>query len=231
MNSVSRPSFKRKPAVPACATPYGGSVRLVRLLPDRWQKLFQEALKFGAVGGINLVVNYAVFNALVLTVFATGQLKATVIATVVSATLSYLMNRHWTFRDRQKSAVRREYLLFFFFNATGLAIELAVLAAAKYGFGLTSLLALNAAKTVGVAIGTVFRFWSYRTFVFQPAPALSPQPADPAPHAAAASFDPVDVTGIRSDDPGRLALDLELTGLDRRPAFELNPADRDTVRR
>ncbi|MFC8846102.1 MULTISPECIES: GtrA family protein [unclassified Micromonospora] len=146
-------------------------MRLVRLLPERWQKFIHEALKFGVVGGINTAINYAVFNALALTVFRDGQLKATVIATIVATITSYLMNRHWTYRDRPKSALRREYALFFLFNATGLLIELGVLAAAKYGLGMTSLLALNVAKTGGVLLATLFRFWSYRTFVFQPAPA------------------------------------------------------------
>ena len=44
-------------------------MRLVRLLPQRWQKLAHEALKFGTVGGVNTVINYAVFNALALTIF------------------------------------------------------------------------------------------------------------------------------------------------------------------
>ncbi|MFC4148363.1 GtrA family protein [Micromonospora mangrovi] len=145
-------------------------MRLVRLLPERWQKFIHEALKFGIVGGINTAINYAVFNALALTVFEDGQLKATVIATIVATITSYLMNRHWTYRDRPKSAMRREYVLFFVFNATGLVIELGVLAAAKYGLGVNSLLALNVAKTGGVLLATMFRFWSYRTFVFQPVP-------------------------------------------------------------
>ncbi|SCF36757.1 Putative flippase GtrA (transmembrane translocase of bactoprenol-linked glucose) [Micromonospora viridifaciens] len=142
----------------------------VRLLTERWQKFIHEALKFGVVGGINTVINYAVFNALALTVLRGGQLKATVVATIVATITSYLMNRHWTYRDRPQSALRREYTLFFLFNATGLLIEMGVLAAAKYGLGVTSLLMLNVAKTGGVLLATVFRFWSYRTFVFQPPP-------------------------------------------------------------
>jgi putative flippase GtrA len=149
-----------------------------------------------------------VFNALALTVLANGQLKATVIATIVSTTTSYLMNRHWTFRDRQRSAVRREYLLFFFFNAAGLAIELVVLAGAKYGLGLTGLLALNLAKTVGIVLGTVFRFWTYRTFVFQPL----------VVQAAATTTDEEDET-------------LDLTDLDRVLAFEVELDELDEVDR
>lgn len=142
-------------------------MRLVRLLPERWQKFIHEALKFGIVGGVNTVINYAVFNALALTVFVNGQLKATVIATIVATITSYLMNRHWTYRDRPK-ALRREYVLFFLFNGAGLLIELGAVATAKYGLGIHGLLGLNLAKTVGVILATLFRFWSYRTFVFQP---------------------------------------------------------------
>ncbi|MFY1654683.1 GtrA family protein [Solwaraspora sp. WMMB762] len=149
-------------------------MRILRLLPERWQRFIREALKFGTVGGINTAVNFAVFNALALTVLADGQLKATVVAALVATTSSYFMNRHWTYRDRPKSAIRREYVLFFLFNLTGLAIEVGVLGLAKYGFGISGLLALNIVKIIGLVLGTIFRFWAYRTFVFRPAPAAHP---------------------------------------------------------
>lgn len=161
---------------------------LARSLPDRWRKFVHEALKFGLVGGINTVINYAVFNALALTVFRDGQLKATVVATVVAAFTSYLMNRHWTYRDRPKSAMRREYLLFFVFNGIGLAIELGMLAMVKYGFGINSLLAINVGKTFGLVLGTVFRFWAYRTFVFHHAPVAADGHIE---HHLTAELDPV----------------------------------------
>lgn len=164
-------------------------MRLVRLLPDRWQKLIHEVLKFGTVGGINTVLNYAVFNALALTVFTDGQLKATVVATVIATISSYLMNRYWTYRDRPRSTMRRESALFMLFNLAGLLIELGILALVKYGLDMTGLLALNAAKTVGILLGTAFRFWTYRSFVFRPAvgkpakvAAVTPEPATVAVH-------------------------------------------------
>jgi putative flippase GtrA len=192
-------------------------MRLIRLLPVRWQKFLQEVLKFGAVGGINTALNYVVFNILVLTVFTTGQLKATVVATVVATCSSYLMNRYWTYRDRPRSAMRRESALFFFFNGAGLLIELSVLGLVKYGFDITSLLWLNVAKTVGLLFGTVFRFWSYRTFVFKPAkpePAAAPTPAadtDPFAPLAAELADAVDVA-LEAE------LAIELDAGNRRPA-------------
>src|SRR5690349_6248260 len=117
-------------------------MRVDRLLPERWNKLIREALKFGIVGGVNLVINFAVFNALALTVFHGSQLKANVFATVFATFTSYFMNRHWTYRDRPKSAMRRETTLFVLFNAAGLVIELGVLGIAKYGLGTESLLVL-----------------------------------------------------------------------------------------
>lgn len=96
-------------------------MRLLRLLPERWQKLIREMAKFGIVGGVNFAINFAVFNLLVIYVMHNGELKANVVATVVATTTSYLMNRHWTYRDRPKASMRREYVLFFLFNGIGSA--------------------------------------------------------------------------------------------------------------
>ncbi|GAB3816058.1 hypothetical protein GCM10027605_64470 [Micromonospora zhanjiangensis] len=154
-------------------------MRPAHMLPDRWRKFVHEALKFGIVGGINTAINYAVFITLALTVFHRGELKATVVATIVAAITSYLMNRHWTYRDRPKAAMRRESMLFFVFNGAGLAIELGLLGFAKYGLDVTSLTVITGVKTLGLVIGTIFRFWAYRTFVFRKAPE-GPTPAEPA---------------------------------------------------
>ncbi|SNT18194.1 Putative flippase GtrA (transmembrane translocase of bactoprenol-linked glucose) [Asanoa hainanensis] len=146
-------------------------MRADRIMPERWNKLLREALKFGIVGGVNTVINFVVFNALALTIFHNGQLKANVVATVFATITSYFMNRHWTYRDRPKSAIRRETTLFVLFNATGLVIELGVLGIAKYGLDMHSLLWLNVFKFLGLGLATIFRFYTYRTFVFRAAPA------------------------------------------------------------
>jgi putative flippase GtrA len=148
----------------------------VRFLPERWQKLAHEALKFGVVGGINTIVDFIVFNLLL----PIGPLKANVVSTVVATTTSYGMNRHWTYKDRLRSALRREYALFFLFNLAGFLIQSAVLGVVKYGLHFTEdhgRIALNIGKAAGILVAMVFRFWAYRTFVFL---------AEPAPAAAAA---------------------------------------------
>jgi putative flippase GtrA len=142
-------------------------VRLVQYLPERWQKLAHELVKFGAVGVLNTLINLGVFNALLLSIDNVGRLKANMVATVVATIFAYFMNRHWTFKDRPSGhSTRREFVLFFVFNLIGLGIESALLGGTVYVLGLTGILAVNIAKIVGLVLGTAFRFWSYRTFVF-----------------------------------------------------------------
>lgn len=168
-------------------------MRLVRFLPERWQKLASELLSFGAVGVLNSIADFAVFNALL----PIGPIKANLVSTFVATTVSYLLNRHWTYRDRERTTLRREYVLFFALNMVGFVIQSAVLGVAKYGLGFTEhgdRIAFNIAKAAGIAIAMVFRFWSYRTFVFTTAPAVATVdipaeiPAEPvAPHQVTAS--------------------------------------------
>ena len=171
-------------------------MRLVRLLPERWQNLGQELITFGTVGVLNTVIDFALFNALL----PIGPIKANVVSTVVATTASYLLNRHWTYRDRQRTTMHREYVLFFAFNMIGFLIQSAVLGLAKYGLGFTEhgdRVAFNIAKAVGVVIATVFRFWSYRTFVFKTAPAVASVDVPAGPVVAAAPRQP---TAAESDD-------------------------------
>ncbi|MDP9435706.1 MAG: GtrA family protein [Actinomycetota bacterium] len=134
-------------------------------LRRKYDVVAREAAKFGAVGAVNTVLDFAVLNLLVFGV-GLAPLRSKVLSTVVAATSSYLMNRHWTFRHRDRQDVRREYVLFFLLNAVGLAIALVVLGVVRYGLDQDSALALNAANVVGLGLGTVFRFWSYRRFVW-----------------------------------------------------------------
>jgi len=138
-----------------------------RLLPEKWRAITGEFAKFGTIGVINLFVNLAVSNLLWLTVLRTGEVKAKAIATIVATTCAYFMNRHWTYRDRPKSTLRREYSLFFLFNLVGFIIEVTVVYIAKYGFHETHLVVLNLVTGFGIVLGTIFRFWAYRTHVFK----------------------------------------------------------------
>ena len=97
---------------------------------------------------------------------------------IVATTVAYIGNRIWTFSDRGRTGVAREYLLFFVLNGIALGITLSVLWFSHYALGLTSPLADNiSANVIGLGLGTLFRFWSYRTWVFPALPTDSPDAA------------------------------------------------------
>lgn len=123
--------------------------------------------KFGLVGAVGFLVNVVVFN-LCLHTFQLAPVRSGVISQVVAIGTNYLGNRYWTYRHTDKKRVRSETVSFFFFSGIGLVIENGILAISHYALGHTSPLADNIAKNVvGLGIGTVFRFWAYRTWVFR----------------------------------------------------------------
>ncbi|MCA6093653.1 GtrA family protein [Streptomyces sp. SCA3-4] len=143
-----------------------------RTVRSRLERLAREIAKFGAVGAIGFVVNFIVFNICVHG-FGLAVVRSGVIATAVAIGTNYIGNRYWTYRhDSDKNRRSRELSLFLLFSGIGLVIENGVLALSHYGLGLTTPLADNVAKNViGLGLGTVFRFWSYRTWVFRTLPA------------------------------------------------------------
>ena len=132
----------------------------------RWRQLVHELAKFGIVGAVNTVVDFGVFNFLLLNGLGHKPLVSNMIALTVAATSSFFMNRYWTFRHRGRTNLRREYTLFFLLNLVGLAISLVCVWLVRYGFALEGLLWLNAAKGLGLVLGMAFRFTTYRRWVF-----------------------------------------------------------------
>ncbi|MER7818669.1 GtrA family protein [Streptomyces sp. NPDC087659] len=136
----------------------------------RLNRLAREVAKFGAVGGLGLLVNMAVFNLLRHTT-EIPVVRASLLATVIAILFNYVGFRYFTYRDRDKSGRTKELTLFLLFSAVGLVIENGVLYVATYGFGWDSPLQSNFFKFFGIAVATLFRFWSYRTWVFRALPA------------------------------------------------------------
>ena len=130
-----------------------------------------ELGKFGVIGLVAYIIDLTIFNVLR---FSGGEgplydkpLTAKVISVLAATTFAYFGNRHWTFKDRSRSSFRRQYILFFVFNAVGMIISLSCLWVSHYLLGFESALADNiSANVVGLVLGTVFRFWGYHNWVF-----------------------------------------------------------------
>lgn len=145
---------------------------LVRGLYLRFAHLIHEVGKFGVVGAICYGIDIALFNLFFLT--TDEPFSAKTLSTIIAATVAFLGNRYWTWRDRDRTSVHREYGLYFFFNVVGLAIGLVCIAVNSWLGSIwpavfDTAIAINiAANLVGVGLASLFRFWAYRRFVFKP---------------------------------------------------------------
>jgi putative flippase GtrA len=140
-------------------------------LKDFVTRMRKELGKFGVIGLVAYIIDLTIFNVLR---FAGGEgplydkpLTAKVISVLAATTFAYFGNRHWTFKDRSRSSFRRQYTLFFVFNAVGMIISLSCLWVSHYLLGFESALADNiSANVIGLVLGTIFRFWGYHNWVF-----------------------------------------------------------------
>ena len=148
--------------------------------------LITQLVRFSLVGGIGFIIDIAIFNTLRLTVLApdvieTGPLIAKVISTSVAIASNWLGNRYWTFAPTRRPQVAREGTAFALVSIGGMLIGLACLWISHYVLGYTSVLADNiSGNIIGLALGTAFRFWLYRTWVFAPQRNTGPAAAPPS---------------------------------------------------
>jgi putative flippase GtrA len=168
----------------------------------RWRLsgLLAEIAKFGTVGLMALVVDVGLFNLLRFAgpdgegLLYAKPLTAKLLSVVVAITFSFYANRHWTYRDRARTGFGREYVLFVTINGVATLIALGTLWTSHYALGLTSPLADNiSANVVGLVLGTLFRFWAYRTYVF---------PEEASAEAAASLASPLADAGSSSPASG-----------------------------
>ena len=139
----------------------------------RWQRFLSEGAKFLTVGGVATVVSFVIFNGLVHGYFGgpgpmhEQPLWAFVIANTLGMVVSYRGSRSWAFRNRSAVGVAGGRLAFFVINIVSMVIPLGCLSFTRYVLGLTDPFADNiSANVIGLALGTLARFWAIRRFIF-----------------------------------------------------------------
>lgn len=133
----------------------------------RGERLLRQLAAFGVVGLLAFVVDLGAFN-VARSLLDLGPLSAKTSSVVLATSVAFAGNRQWTFRDHDRAGIARQYVLFFLLNGVGLLIALACLGFTYYVLDLRGPLAENlSANGVGLVLGTAFRFWSYRRWVFR----------------------------------------------------------------
>jgi putative flippase GtrA len=154
---------------------------LVRHVYATFEHLIHEIAKFGIVGAIAFALTIALSNTFHFGANL-GPITSFSLATAIAAVASYFANRHWTWRHRDDSGIGRELPLFLLLSLIGLAISDIPVGVSEYVLGFHSPLAYNISSTlIGTALGTVWRFWSFRRWVFL---ATDPDRSTEAAHEA-----------------------------------------------
>jgi putative flippase GtrA len=151
-------------------------------LYSRVRTMLPEIFKFLVVGGLGTVIDLG--GAAVLhSHYHYEPLAAKAISVTLATVFTYLGSRFWTFKERENQSVRREAVLFFVLNVVGLLIAEAVIGLVTYVMGLRGPLEYNAASFIGTGLGTIFRFWAYRKWVFLAPEGASAPASLPGPPA------------------------------------------------
>ncbi|MGH3321776.1 MAG: GtrA family protein [Streptosporangiaceae bacterium] len=162
-----------------------GPLGLLTAVYLTFRQLIHEVTKFGLVGATGAVIDIGGNNLLHFGLGA-GPLTSKTISLTAAATFAYAGNRYWTFRHRQRTNLAREYFLYFVLNGVGLLIALLCVGFTEYILKIHGPLAYNlSANVFGLGLGTLFRYWSYKKWVFLPPedPPVDPHTGLPeAPH-------------------------------------------------
>lgn len=123
----------------------------------------KEVGAFGLIGVLAFAIDLAIFVWLA----PHGALKAKAVSTLFSTTFAYFGNRYLSFSHRARTTIARETVSFFGINLITLIFSELALALFHYGFGFGhSSIGLLIVNLATIALGTVFRFWAYKKFVF-----------------------------------------------------------------
>ncbi len=128
---------------------------------------WREVAKFGAVGGIAFVIDTGIYLWLLHGPMSDHPTRAKIVSAIVATIFSWVANRYWTFRHRRRANILREVVLFAVMNGVGIAIAAACVYVSHWVLGFTTPFAdFVAGSVIGLVLGTVFRFFAYRFWVF-----------------------------------------------------------------
>jgi putative flippase GtrA len=203
-----------------------GRVTFLRAMYARFRDLIHEGARFGVVGFVGLVVTDGFANLLRYHA-GLGELTSFAIGIVIATVVTFVGNRFWTYRHRERTGLRRETALFFGVNGVGVAIS-EVPVVLTYLLHRDGGLAYNLAINGGNALATLFRYWSYKRWVWRTgaAPAVTTQPA-PAHRHSASTHRPRRLLRLISRTFSQLSRELALFSLVGASAFLV--ADAGTV--
>jgi putative flippase GtrA len=141
----------------------------VATLYKRFQELIHEGAKFCVIGGVGAIVTLGGADIL-HNHLGMGKYAGLTVSTFAAVVVTFVGNRYWTFRHRSGKGTAHESLMFFVLNGVGLLIGYGCIWLVQSAIGLPGPLWYDFANFLGLVFGTLFRFWSYRKWVWHAQP-------------------------------------------------------------
>lgn len=115
---------------------------------DKLKKLMQQAVKFGLVGVLNTLIDYAVYSLLLFIPYIREHyVIAQVLGYSTGLANSLYCNKRWTFAQKERMS-KAQLIAFLVVNLAALGVSTAVLVAAQEWIGL--------GPYIGKIVATVF---------------------------------------------------------------------------
>ncbi len=129
-----------------------------------------QKIRFGLVGGVNTLADFAVLNILV-GVFGMPLVASNILSTTVAMCVSFTLNKKAVFRGSEKGGTK-QVVSFFAVTLVGIwLIQTSVLAFAHTMLiqltPLPDMIAINIAKVIGICVGLVWNYLWYSRYVFK----------------------------------------------------------------
>lgn len=122
---------------------------------EKLKKLVMQAVKFGLVGVLNTVIDYAVYSLLLLIPFFRRYYVVAQVAGYASGLINSLgLNKRWTFAQRAPMT-RMQLAAFLLVNLAALLVSTLVLVAAQEMLGLNLYLGKIVATVFSMAVNFV----------------------------------------------------------------------------
>lgn len=134
----------------------------------RRERVLGQVIRFGLVGGLNTLVDYGLFNLLVV-VFSMNPVAANPISVSAGIINSFLWNKQWTFAAGGWHRWYRQAILFLIVSVIGLLINTGGLWLLNRLTGADSVLAVNLQKLGASVLSLTWNFVGYRFLVFRKA--------------------------------------------------------------
>lgn len=85
-------------------------------------KLFKQIIKFGIIGGIAFLIDYALLY-ICTDIIGIHYLLSSIISFTVSVIFNYILSIKWVFEVDERTDPKRNFLMFIIFSVIGLGIN------------------------------------------------------------------------------------------------------------